>query len=1107
MDANFKELVQKINEGLLELSAEKTLELGVRVARDVTGLLGNFSIPEVQAVIDEGLLKLPNSERQDPWFHPHPWMRGERSAFDLVDADTMPIQAKFYWLQKRGNAYVAGGVHFTKNWEDHDFTRTDEFKIGVDFFLTQEAQSLLVVLSNRGKLRVMELEKKISHTQMEIFEKWFDLRNVTEKQRLHTSLWESFKLQSVNAKFYDGVANAFAELQAHLKRLGKDEEASKLFSSRLLGRLIFVWFLRKMGVISDSAGYFNAAGRNQGDFYRQDLERLFFRTLNTPIGDRTVEANQTLDMESPYLNGGLFAPHEGDWLNDSQLSFPETFFERLIEHFENFNFTTDESTPEYEQVAIDPEMLGRVFESLLASQISATGEIARKARGAFYTPREVVAYMCKESVRSYLLKIDSEDERLRKAVGKLLDTSDQDWAIAGTNSLRDIPNDLRSLISSNLTQIKSLDPACGSGAFPLGLVQLLSRLHLRLDPRLDEYKLKLSILRDNIFGVDIEPMAIEISRLRAWLSLIVEERRSKQLEPLPNLDFNFVSGNSLVALDGPDLFTDETLQVKLSDLRSRYFMADSPSKKADIQKQYRVLTEPGLLDSVDARASQLKTFNPFDGDQVASFFDAEHMFGVTEGFDIVVGNPPYIGMKGHAELFDTVKNSSIGKRFFSGKMDYLYFFFHLGLDLLKKDGVMALITTNYWPTASYAKKLVEDLRARSNILKIVNFNEVQIFDSAAGQHNMITFVTRGSSGAPAEITTVQNSARGKISVEELSQILGGNHSSVIVSQASQEQLFKSGTLVLSGADGSSIDAILDVLQLSPFKLGNHAQINQGVVTGANKISASHVQKFHLDKSLEGAGVFIISRDELEALNLDAHEMEIVKPYFKNSDIRPWVTSEQTDKFLIYADERAGSLESRPKIRAHLEAFKPILEVGRSSKFPYLTWPRSVEFDGPKIVAPQRSRVNTFGYNEQPWYATSDVYYITSNGGPLDLFTLLGLLNSDLYLAWFYLRGKRKGEMMELFQMPLVELPLPKLTNDNSQILHEIGTLAQSLWSRKLDTGETDTQALSQLNAAVMRSFGFGDSDLEELGKWKADWQLQFNRGVETADLEEADQPD
>jgi hypothetical protein len=236
-------------------------------------------------------------------------------------------------------------------------------------------------------------------------------------------------------------------------------------------------------------------------------------------------------------------------------------------------------------------------------------------------------------------------------------------------------------------------------------------------------------------------------------------------------------------------------------------------------------------------------------------------------------------------------------------------------------------------------------------------------------------------------------------------------------------------------------------------------------------------------------------------------MEIVKPYFKNSDIRPWVTSEQTDKFLIYADEREGSLESRPKIRAHLEAFKPILEVGRSSKFPYLTWPRSVEFDGPKIVAPQRSRVNTFGYNEQPWYATSDVYFITSNGGPLDLFTLLGLLNSDLYLAWFYLRGKRKGEMMELFQMPLVELPLPKLTNDNAQILKEIGTLAQSLWSRKLDTGETDAQALSQLNAAVMRSFGFGDSDLEALEKWKAEWQLQFNRGVETSDLEEADQGD
>jgi adenine-specific DNA-methyltransferase len=159
------------------------------------------------------------------------------------------------------------------------------------------------------------------------------------------------------------------------------------------------------------------------------------------------------------------------------------------------------------------------------------------------------------------------------------------------------------------------------------------------------------------------------------------------------------------------------------------------------------------------------------------------------------------------------------------------------------------------------------------------------------------------------------------------------------------------------------------------------------------------------------------------------------------------------------------------------------------------------------VAPQRSVINKFGYNDCDWYASGDVYFISEKSGSYDLFTLLGLLNSDLYLAWFYLRGKRKGEMMELYQMPLMELPLPKLSKDNSKILDAIGAIAKSLWARNLDTGETDVQALNELNAAVMKSFGFGDSDLEELKKWKAEWQLKFIRGVETSDLEEADQAD
>lgn len=1087
-----------VNEALTKLRHERSVENGIAVSIAVLGFISETQTISPLDVVDSGLLKLPNSERQDPWFHQHPWMRGERAAFEILDSANMPLQAKFYWLQKKGNAFVAGGVHFTKNWEDHDYTRTPEFKVGVDFFLTPDAESVLVVLSNRGKLRVLELSKRLTNTQLEIFQTWFAFRNTQVRENLHAALWESFRLQSVNANFYDGVSDAFNELLSHLRILNKDEEDAKLFASRLMGRLIFIWFLRKMNLISDGQGYFDASQEDQGKYYRENLERLFFKTLNTPLGERESVNGSNLDLETPYLNGGLFSPRVDDWVEDEALTFPASFFSRLFDHFDKFNFTTDESTPEYEQVAIDPEMLGRVFESLLASQLESTGEQARKAKGAFYTPREVVAYMCKETVRNYLHGLNTSDERLPLAVSKLLDTSDQDWAIAGTNSIRDIPAALKVSFQEALQNIKTVDPACGSGAFPLGLLQLLSKLQLRLDPRLDRYKLKLSILQNNIFGVDIEPMAVEISRLRSWLSLIVEEKDRKIVEPLPNLDFNFVSANSLVGLDGPDLFTDEALQRKLSELRNRYFMADAPAKKSEIQRQYTQLTEPGLLDVVDTRATQLKSFNPFDADQVASFFDAEHMFGVSEGFDIVVGNPPYIGMKGHADIFDVVKLSSIGKRFFSGKMDYLYFFFHLGLDLLKKNGVLSLITTNYWPTASFAKKLVEDLHVRASILKIINFNEVQIFDSAAGQHNMITFATRGHSDSSAEVVNVKNSLRGKVSVEELSQILEGTHDSAVVTKTPQEQLFKNGTLVLSGTDGSPIDSILDHLQASSYKLGNFAQINQGVVTGVNYISAGHVKKYNLEPKLEGTGVFVLSKTELKDLKLSEEEAKIVRPYFKNSDISRWTTNTEPEKYIIFADKRQKNLEGRPAVQAHLDRFAEIIE-NSSDNAPYLHRPRSIDFDGPKIVAPQRSRLNTFGYNDVPWCGTTDVYFITAKAGSLNLFTLLGLLNSDLYLAWLYLRGKRKGEMMELFQMPLVELPLPPVTSQNDETLNRIGALAKQIWTRKVSDGATDSGAFEELNAEVMKSFGFDDAQLTDLQNWKSSWELEFTRQADGAE--------
>jgi hypothetical protein len=362
---------------------------------------------------------------------------------------------------------MAGAVHFTPNWEDAEWSRNDNYKVGIDFFLSPDSKSFHVALSNYGKLRVLELNERLTNTDIEVLQKWHNLASTDNLEVLHSTIWDSFKLQSVNAKFYNGVADAFTELHDHLVKIGKPEKDAKMFASRLLGRLIFIWFVRKMNLITSNIEYFAPSGQEQGEYYSQNLERLFFRTLNTPIDRRSTEAGETIDLDTPYLNGGLFSPRHDDWVGE-QLTFPEQFFTRLFEHFGNFNFTTDESTPEYEQVAIDPEMLGRVFESLLASQVEETGDQARKSKGTFYTPREIVSFMCKESVRSQLYIVAS-DERSKGAVDRLLDTSDQEWAISASNNLREIPKDLQEKFWNSLRNLKTLDPACGSGAFPLGM--------------------------------------------------------------------------------------------------------------------------------------------------------------------------------------------------------------------------------------------------------------------------------------------------------------------------------------------------------------------------------------------------------------------------------------------------------------------------------------------------------------------------------------------------------------------------------------------------------------------------------------------------------------
>ncbi|WP_373470610.1 Eco57I restriction-modification methylase domain-containing protein [Carnobacterium alterfunditum] len=748
-----------IDELVKKLSNEKNKWMSLAIAIDLADEVLKVILPDnndwqKQLSRDSrhiGLLPEPlpldtfKNQKQVSWFNTHPESTSARSAFKLFYVDDCALESNFFWFSESATKQkIAAATEYSQNWEDSELTRRPEYKVGIDFFLTPDTNSLMVVLSNHQKLRVLELHGHLSNTQKLIFKDklngaaaYIGIENGEqlefEPQRtIHTTLWNALQLKEVNKQFYGYTASHYSEVVMHLEKNGKKSDDAKQFSSRLLGRLLFIWFLRKMGVINESMDYFETKELTATEYYDKKLKLLFFETLNTEVGSRTSG-----DLLTPYLNGGLFEAKENDFI-DEMIEFPEGFFTRLYNHFDEFNFTTDESSADFELIAVDPEMLGQVFESLLASQTDNDDNNERNNTGSFYTPREIVGYMVKETLRQYLYS--KLDVTTHKGIDELLDLSDSQWLNRKSTSSADVwgvnSKKVISEIKTALDNFKVLDPAAGSGAFPMGMLQQLLKTYERIEKRFDSYKLKLSIIENNIFGVDNQPMAVEIARLRAWLSVIVDEKDVSNIKPLPNLDFKFIAANSLIKLEKgqTDLFADPELDVKLQELRNKYFNARAPHKKKEYQEKYYKLTfgQGNVFD--DERTIQLKTFDPFKNRHAAEFFDPHVMFGVTKGFDAIIGNPPYALKLSHTEknylskLYPNVPDFESSNYFIS-----------LSKELLKIDGTLSYIIPNTVLTNVHAEKYRKELLDEWSIDKIIEMSQSEIFDSAVVR-NCILFL-------------------------------------------------------------------------------------------------------------------------------------------------------------------------------------------------------------------------------------------------------------------------------------------------------------------------------------------------------------------------------
>ena len=494
---------------------------------------------------------------------------------------------------------------------------------------------------------------------------------------------DAFSVEKVNKEFYNHIARFFYRLTGYqCKRemtlpsvSDDDKETYQEFAVRLIGRTIFCWFLKHKksedgaSLVPESV-LSSESVRQNSQYYHSTLEKLFFEVLNTPQEQRHAAIIPNAD-KIPFLNGGLFEPHDDFYDNGKpqyNLVIPDIWFEQFFERLEQYNFTIDENSMVDADVSVDPEMLGRIFENLLAEVNPDTGETARKATGSYYTPRNIVDYMVEQSLKQYLITNTRIGED--KAIA-LLSYELPEIALSESE---------RSSIISALDEIKIIDPACGSGAFPMGILQKMLMVLRKVDPDLKmwlkdnvdniepglfkerllerirnenwEYVRKLLIIQKSIFGVDIQTIAVEISKLRFFLSLIVDEqiddlKNNRGVEALPNLEFKFVAANSLIGLP-PVLDRQIGLSAidevtRLKELRNKYLRSYGSEKKRveeDFLKTRGKLIEQNTnWGSKDALALQLATWNPFSN-EACDWFDAEWMFG-EDGFDIVIANPPW----------------------------------------------------------------------------------------------------------------------------------------------------------------------------------------------------------------------------------------------------------------------------------------------------------------------------------------------------------------------------------------------------------------------------------------------------------------------------------
>ena len=733
------------------------------------------------------------------------------------------------------------------------------------------------------------------------------------------------------------------EIMQEFSAFANPEKAVRDYVKKLMGRLVFLQFLQKKGWLGVRA---NAEwGTGDTEFIQnlfaqtKDKDHFIDNVLESLFNDLNSEDEKKLPQyRTPYLNGGLFEREAAD---ETNFPLPAKYMQQMLDFFSSYNFTIDENDPDDAEVGVDPEMLGRIFENLLEDN---------KDKGAFYTPKEIVTYMCRESLIAYL-QTDVDDEATKDAIRLFVTTHD-------AATLGNIADD----IDQRLKDVKICDPAIGSGAFPMGLLKelFLCRTALEGISQHQVAEIKKHIIQNNIYGVDLEKGAVDIARLRFWLSLIVDEETP---QALPNLDFKIMRGDSLLEqyngfnlstimhnkkkVEGPvqmSFFEDDidVLRRQVIGLRREYYRETNKQKKKNLRKQMR--------DIVQQQINTLSYNIDLSGIDIADnskFFLWHTWFAdVFEegGFDIVIGNPPYVQLQNNggelAQMYETSEFKT-----FARTGDIYCLFYELGWQLLKHGGHLCFITSNKWMRAGYGEKTREFFATKTNPMLLIDFAGVKIFESATVDTNILLFAKSDNKHeTKCAVTTKED----KDSIKNLSDFV-----------QQQNNICDFSTcdcwVILSPIE-QSIKRKIESVGI-PLKDWN-INIYRGVLTGYNDAFIINTEK----------------RDEILA-NCQTEEerkktAELIRPILRGRDIKRYGYV-NNGLFLINSHNGVRGkfpridINDYPAVKAHLDKFWNKISV-RADKgdTPYnlRNCAYLEDFDKPKIVYPETTQGAYFAYD-------------------------------------------------------------------------------------------------------------------------------------------------